>query len=132
MFRRPFAAALFALLPLVAQATQRLEQVYPALAAANPTERAILFTGDDRQAIDTFFRKHGNYATAQKLLTRREPLLVRDRLPEKIDVYPLPPLLDSQLRPLPRGYGRVIVGRDVVLLDRSSHTILDIMREVVR
>jgi hypothetical protein len=132
MLRRPLAAALFALLPLAVQATPRLEQVYPALAAANPTERAILFTGDDRQAIDTFFRKHGNYATTHKHPTRREPLLVRDRLPEKVDVYPLPPLLDGQLRPLPRGYGRVIVGRDVVLLDRSSHTILDIVREVVR
>lgn len=132
MLRRPLAVALLIFLPLAAQATLRLEQVYPALAAANPTERAILFTGDDRQAIDTFFRKHGNYATAQKQATRREPLLVRDRLPEKAHVYPLPPLLDSQLRPLPRGYGRVIVGRDVVLLDRSSYTILDIVREVVR
>jgi hypothetical protein len=132
MFRRPLAVALFALLPLAVQATPRLEQVYPALAAANATERAILFTGDDRQAIDTFFRKRGSYGTEQKELPRRGPLLVRDRLPEKAVVYPLPPTLDSQLPSLPSGYGRVIVGRDVVLLDRRSQTILDIMREVVR
>ena len=68
----------------------------------------------------------------QKQLAQREPLLVRDRLPEKVAVYPLPTTLDSQLPPLPRGYGRVIVGRDVVLLDRRSHTVVDIMREVVR
>jgi hypothetical protein len=132
MFRHPLAAALFALLPLAVQATPRLEQVYPALAAANATERAILFTGDDRQAIDRFFRKHASYGTEQKQLPRREPLLVRDRLPEKVAVFPLPPTLDGQLPPLPRGYGRVIVGRDVVLLDRRSQTILDIIREVVR
>jgi hypothetical protein len=132
MLRRPLAIALLALLPLAVQATPRLEQVYPALAAANATERAILFTGDDRQAIDTFFRKRGGYDTEHKQIPRREPLLVRDRLPEKVAVYPLPPTLDSQLPPLPRGYGRVIVGRDVVLLDRRSHTILDIIREVVR
>ncbi len=113
MFRRPLAAALFALLPLAVQATPRIEQVYPALAAANATERAILFTGDDRQAIDTFFRKHGSYGTEQKQLPRREPLLVRDRLPEKAAVYPLPPTLDSQLpspaqrlRPRDRGTRR--------------------------
>jgi hypothetical protein len=132
MFRRTFAVALIALAPVAVQATPRLEQVYPALAAADAAERAILFTGDDRQVIDTFFRKHGSYGTEQKQLARREPLLVRDRLPEKVAVYPLPPTLDSQLPPLPRGYGRVIVGRDVVLLDRRSHTVVDIMREVVR
>jgi hypothetical protein len=132
MLRGPLAVALLVLTPLAVQATPRLEQVYPALAAANATERAILFTGDDRQAIDTFFRKRGSYATDEKQLSRREPLLIRDRLPEKITVYPLPPTLDSQLPALPSGYGRVIVGRDVVLLDRRSHTILDIIREVVR
>jgi hypothetical protein len=132
MFYRPLAVALVALLPLAVQATPRLEQVYPALAAANATERAILFTGDDRQMIDTFFRKRSGYAAEAKQLPSREPLLVRDRLPEKVTVHPLPPTLDGQLPPLPTGYGRVIVGRDVVLLDRRSHTILDIMREVVR
>ncbi len=132
MLRLSLGIALTALLPVAAQATLRIEQVYPALAAANATERAILFTADDRQAVDSFFRRHGGQEADQKQLPRREPLLVRDRLPEKTPVRPLPQLLDSQLPPLPRGYGRVIVGRDVVLLDRRSQTILDIMREVVR
>jgi hypothetical protein len=131
MFRRLLAAALLALLPLVVQATPRLEQVYPALAAANPTERAILFTGDDRQAIDTFFRKHGSQP-APKALVRREPLLVRDRLPGNAPIRPLPRTLDSQLPALPRGYDRMIVGRDVVLLELRSYTVVDIIRDVVR
>jgi len=121
-----------ALVPFAAQANARLEQVYPALAAANATERAILFTGDDRKAIDTFFRKHANPGAEQKQLPRRDPLLIRDRLPENALIHPLPSALDSQLPSLPHGYHRVIVGRDVVLLDLRSHTILDIMREVVR
>jgi hypothetical protein len=130
MFRRTLLAVALTALAAAAQATPRVEQVYPALAAANATERAILFTGDDRQAIDTFFRKSGSYATGP--VARRDPLLVRDRLPEKTTLYPLPPSLDRQLPVLPSGYGRVIVGRDVVLLDRRSQTILDIIREVVR
>jgi hypothetical protein len=132
MLRHAFAVLLAALVPIAAQANARLEQVYPALAAANATERAILFTGDDRKAIDSFFRKHANPGVETKQLPRRDPLLVRDRLPDNALVRPLPSALDSQLPSLPRGYNRVIVGRDVVLLDLRSHTILDIMREVVR
>jgi hypothetical protein len=131
MFRVTLAVVLTALVPLAAQAKPRLEQVYPALAAANATERAILFTGDDRQAIDSFFRKYGGQAEAREL-ARREPLLVRDRLPEKAAVRPLPRALDSQLPALPRGYDRMIVGRDVVLLELRSYTIVDIVRDVVR
>jgi hypothetical protein len=131
MFRVALAAALLSLVPAAVQATPRLEQVYPALAAANATERAILFTGDDRQAIDTFFRKHAGQVEP-KLIARRGPLLVRDRLPEKVAVRPLPPTLGSQLPPLPRGYERMIVGRDVVLLELRSYTVVDIIREVVR
>src|SRR5262245_56192708 len=130
--RHAVTVVLTALVPLAAQATARLEQVHPALAATNATERAILFTGDDRQAVDTFFRKRASADTEAKQLPRRDPLLVRDRLPQNALVRPLPSALDSQLPSLPRGYSRVIVGRDVVLLDLRSHTILDIMREVVR
>lgn len=131
MLLRAIAVAL-ALLPIAAQASLRLEQVYPALAAANATERSILFTGDDRKAIDSFFRKYGSHGAETKQVARRDPLLVRDRLSEKAAVRPLPPTLDSQLPALPSGYGRVIVGRDVVLLERRSNTIVDIVREVVR
>lgn len=132
MLSRTVAVALVALLPLAAQANLRLEQVYPALAAANATERSILFTGEDRKAIDGFFRKYGSHGAEAKQVARRDPLLVRDRLSEKAAVRPLPPTLDSQLPALPSGYGRVIVGRDVVLLERRSNTIVDIVREVVR
>jgi hypothetical protein len=132
MFRVALAAALLSLVPIAVQATPRLEQVYPALAAADATERAILFTGDDRQAIDTFFRKRAGQGTEPKQLARREPLLIRERLPEKVAVRPLPPTLASQLPALPRGYERMIAGRDVVLLQLRSYTIVDIIRDVVR
>ncbi len=123
-------AALLALAAPVVQATPRLEQVYPAL-AANPSERAFLFTGDDRQAIDTFFRRHVGHGADLKQFSR-SPLLVRDRLPDSLARRRLPQALDNQLRSLPGGYERMIVGRDVVLLDLRSYTILDIMRDVVR
>ncbi len=130
MLRSLLAALLCALAAGVVHANVRLEQVYPGRAAANPTERAILFSGEDRQTIDHFFRRHtsaGNGGTP-----RGEPLLIRDRLPHGASTRPLPYALDHRLPALPPGYARLILGRDVVLVERRSRTILDIMREVVR
>jgi hypothetical protein len=131
MLRRLLAAAFFTALAVGPAQAVRMEQVYPAVAAANATERAILFTGEDRQTVDQFFRRHGGGADRPGK-ARRDPLLVRERVPRGVRTRPLPFALDSRLPPLPRGYARVIVARDVLLLERRSQTILDIMREVVR
>ena len=115
-----------------AHATVRMEQVYPARAAANPTERAILFSGGDRQTIDHFFRRQHTQTAENGAKVPREPLLIRERVPQGIPTRPLPYALDHQLPPLPPGYARLILGRDVLLVERRSLTILDIVREVVR
>lgn len=110
----------------------RMEQVYPAMAAANPTERAILFSGEDRQTIDHFFRRQGTQSARNGAKPRREPLLIRERVPQGLPTRPLPYALDHQLPALPPGYARLILGRDVLLVERRTRTIVDIMREVVR
>ena len=115
-----------------AHATVRMEQVYPARAAANPTERAILFSGEDRQTIDHFFRRQNTQRDTNGAKPPREPLLIRERVPQGVPTRPLPYALDHQLPPLPPGYARLILGRDVLLVERRSLTILDIVREVVR
>jgi hypothetical protein len=134
MLGRLLAAVLLSVVSAAAGATVRMEQVYPGIAAANPTERAILFTGEDRQTIDHFFRRHGLQNGGNGAKTRREapPVLIRERVPQGVATRPLPDALDHQLPPLPPGYSRLILGRDVVLVDRRTRTILDIMREVVR
>jgi hypothetical protein len=132
MLRRLLAAAIVcAVAAGPIQAMVRMEQVYPARAATNETERAILFTGEDRQTIDQFFRRN---ATPSRNVAKaaRKPLLIRERLPQDARTRPLPGALDDRLPALPTGYARVIVGRDVLLLERRSHVILDIVREVVR
>jgi hypothetical protein len=133
MLRRLLAASvLCAIAAGPTQAMVRMEQVYPARAAANETERAILFTGEDRQTIDQFFRRHITPSARNVAKAARKPLLIRERLPQDARTRPLPDALDDRLPPLSTGYARVIVGRDVLLLERRSHTILDIVREVVR
>jgi hypothetical protein len=131
VFRTLFAATLL-FTAAVAHASVRMEQVYPGRAAANATERAILFSGGDRQTIDQFFRRHASHGTDNGTKPRREPLLIRERLPGSVATRPLPYALDRELPPLPSGYARLIVGRDVLLVERRSRTIVDIMREVVR
>jgi hypothetical protein len=130
MLRSLLAAVLLS--AAVAHATVRMEQVYPARAAANATERAILFSGGDRQAIDQYFRRHAAQGAENGGKARKDPLLIRDRLPQGVATRPLPFALDRELPALPSGYARLIVGRDVLLVERRSRTIVDIMREVVR
>ena len=133
MLRRLCAAfILCALAAGGAHATVRMEQVYPAMAATNPTERAILFSGEDRQTIDHFFRRHPAQSAGNGAKARREPLLIRERVPQGLATRPLPNALDHRLPPLPPGYARLILGRDVLLVERRTRTILDIVREVVR
>jgi hypothetical protein len=44
---------------------------------------------------------------------------------------PLPPDLESRLPRLPQHWERVILGRDVILIDRRTQRILDIIENVV-
>jgi hypothetical protein len=46
-------------------------------------------------------------------------------------VHSLPLDLERLLPDLPKGIGRVIIGVDIVLLDKTSNTILDIVRKVL-
>jgi len=83
--------------------------------------------------VSKYFRKAGvPQRDANGAKARREPLLIRERVPQGVPTRPLPHALNHQLPPLPPGYARVILGRDVLLVERRSHTILDIVREVVR
>lgn len=43
---------------------------------------------------------------------------------------PLPPNVERRLEPLPPNQTRVVVGTDVIILDKTSQKILDIIRDV--
>ena len=47
--------------------------------------------------------------------------------PPGVAYEPLPLSLQRQLRPLPRGYARFIVGEDVVVVDMDSRVIVDVV-----
>lgn len=54
----------------------------------------------------------------------------RDTLPPGLAWRELPPELERRLSRLPDGYVRVIVGSDIVLMDRRTRVILDILYDI--
>lgn len=56
----------------------------------------------------------------------------RDTLPPGLRERRLPDDLLNQLSPAPAGYLRVIVGSDIVLMNRETRVVADIYRDIVR
>jgi hypothetical protein len=54
-------------------------------------------------------------------------LAIRDKLPPSLQGEPLPYELERRLAKLPSPHARVRVGQDVVLMDRNTRVIFDII-----
>ena len=88
------------------------------------------FSDRDRALIDEHYR-----ATKPKKappgLAKRERLppglAKRDSLPPGLQGRSLPRELESRLAVLPAAYVRVIIGRDIVLMNRDTRVVLDIL-----
>lgn len=101
--------------------------------AGSAAEEAVysLFSGADRQIIANYFLRHGGYLDDLPPGIRKQ-LVTRGRLPPGIAKKALPPGLAGSLSPLPRGYDRLIIGPDVLLVEIATGLIVDIIRDVVR
>lgn len=91
----------------------------------------IRFNDRDRHLIEEYY-KHGKKRKALPPgLAKRNGLppglAKRERLPPGLDYHPLPAELEAKLSPLPSGYVRVRVGKDIVLMDGKTHVILDVI-----
>ena len=54
-------------------------------------------------------------------------LAKRDKLPPGLRSEPLPHDLERKLSPLPSTYIRVRIGQDIVLMDRNTRVVLDVI-----
>jgi hypothetical protein len=91
---------------------------------------AISFTTHDRAVISEYYRKRRRHlppGLAKRRGGMPPGLAKRERLPPGLQREPLPHALARQLSPLPSGYLRVRVGRDIVLLDGRSHVVIDVI-----
>ena len=113
-------------------------------AVALDTKRPERFSADERRIIEEFYHQ-GKKAKKKGLppgLAKRggnlppglQKKLDRDgKLPPGLQkrLEPLPVDLDRRLPRLPEYYERVILERDIVLIDRRSNRILDIIEDVI-
>lgn len=95
----------------------------------------ITFSNRDRQKIHHYYQshRHGRRKVPPGLAKKgRLPhgLAKRDRLPPGLYSRGLPQDLESRLTVLPKGYVRVIVGGDVVIMNSNTRVVFDIYRGV--
>ena len=113
-------------------------------AVALDTKRSERFTAEERRIIEEYYRK-GTKSKKKGLppgLAKRsgdlppglQKKLDRDgKLPPGLQkrLEPLPTDLDHRLPRLPEHWERVIIERDIVLIDRRSNRVLDIIENVI-
>lgn len=91
------------------------------------------FSGRDRAVIEEYFRAHPEKKPLPGL-AKREKLppgfTRRDSLPPGLEGRPLPRDLESRLTVLPATQLRMLVGYDVLLIQRDTRVVLDILHAV--
>ena len=88
------------------------------------------FSERDRAIIEEYFRAHPAKKTPPGLAKREKlppGLGKRDTLPPGLEGRSLPRDLESRLTVLPAAQARILLGHDVLLIQRNSRLILDIL-----
>jgi hypothetical protein len=123
--------------------------------AGTQVDVSVVFTPEERQVVKQYYTKdivdqaweaegksHGKkgkkglppgLAKKGKLPPGLQKQLQRNgTLPPGLEkkLEPLPEPLHARLRPLPPECERAVIGQDVIILDRSTQKILDIIRDV--
>jgi len=100
------------------------------------TSAGIVFSSRDQTIIARYYSNLPTHKRMPPGLAKREHLppglVKRDRLPRGLRGRGLPSDLERQLHPLPAGYIRVIIGSDLVLMNRATREVMDIYRDIVR
>jgi hypothetical protein len=102
---------------------------------------SIVFGSRDREIIRDYY--HDQYSNLPPGLAKRggnlppglQKHLERDgTLPPGLQkrVQPFPVELERRLPPLPDGYRRVTLGVDILILDRRTQRIMDIVHDILR
>lgn len=107
----------------------------PPAATASPP--IVVFGPEERTIIREYYSKGGKglppgLAKREKLPPGLQRQLQQNgTLPPGLakKLEPLPRELEVRLKPLPPDYVRVVVGTDVILLDRTTQKVLDILRD---
>lgn len=99
------------------------------------TQIAIVFSDRDRAEIRRYFAKQLPPGLAKRddlPPGLKKQLVKRGSLPPGLSGQRLPEDLERRLSRLPEGYVRLRIATDVVLLDRNTRVILDIVQDINR
>ncbi len=89
----------------------------------NSAATVVRFSAGDRAVIEDYYRKSAPAKTSPGSM----PLLKGGWLPADIGAEPLPPALERKLSPLPSSHERQKVGRNVVLIEKKTRVIADVL-----
>jgi hypothetical protein len=117
-----------------------LSGVTPAMASR--TERPAYFLIEERRIIQEYYRQNSSTNGLPPGLAKRggklppglqKHLKKNGRLPPGLQkkIEPLPLELDQRLPKLPEYWERVVIERNVILVDRRTNRILDIIENVI-
>lgn len=86
----------------------------------------VRFTDRDRSAVLQYYRTH-------KTSIRRttQAVVKGGALPQDLRGEVLPQALESRLSVLPGSHTRIVVGRDLVIIDRHTRVVRDVLSGVV-
>ena len=92
----------------------------------------VSFNDHDRQIIREYYQGRGKRKKTPPGLAKRGDglppgLAKRDVLPPGLQGRALPSALESRLTPLSDPYVRVRIGADIVLLDRTTRVVFDVI-----
>ena len=103
--------------------------------------RPALFLPEERRIIRDYYQSGATAGLPPGLAKRggklppglQKQLQKNGTLPPGLQkrLQPIPTDLDRRLPPIPEIWERVIIGRDVILLDRRTNRILDIIENVI-
>ncbi len=117
MDRRAFISLIPAI-ALLGCATQSQQQ---------PQPPGVRFSDAERNIITNYYRQQGQprVSTSAKSRVGIGDKLISGERPNK-----LPTALDAQLPGLPDPYTRLVLGADVILVNRNSHDIVDVIPQI--
>ena len=99
----------------------------------------VAFNDTDRRCIHDYYRRNGSrqerlpsgLAKEKQLPPGLEKHVARNgKLPPGLQRRELPNDLERHLSPLPESYARLKVGGDVVLLDKRTQVVMDVIYDV--
>jgi len=119
MDRRTFVVAMPALLAMGCASTQHNDQ---------PASSGPRFSDEERKFITEHYDRERSRAPARA--KPAQGVRPGDKLVSGSRPYHLPNAIKDRLSALPSPYTRLVLGADVILVNRDTHDILDVIAQV--